>query len=112
MFFGNSTNPDNNNTDNIFIRRNNITGNISELSVNIGDDSTVALPYFPPTNESTPTDYFSIKSTNNNNPLHSFSSTGNYYCSNSIYINKNVNITKSLIGSSIHSSQIIVTVTI
>ena len=36
--------------------------------------------------------------------MHSFASSGNYYCSNNIYTTGNINIRKSLIGSSIHSS--------
>ena len=106
MWFGINgfSNLDSNNTDPIYIKRNKITGNVSELACYIGDDGTQALPYFPPTNESTPTDYFSIRATNTGNPHHSFSSTGNYYCGNNIYTTNNVNITKSLIGSSIHSS--------
>ena len=98
------SNLDSNNTDPIYIKRNKIASNVSELACYIGDDGTQALPYFPPTNEASPTDYFSIRCTNTGNPHSSFSSTGNFYCGNSAYINKNVNITKSLIGSSIHSS--------
>ena len=86
------SNFDSNNTDPIYIKRNKIASNVSELSCYIGDDGTQALSYFPPTNEASPTDYFSIRATNTNNPHHSFSSTGNYYCGNSAYINKNVNI--------------------
>ena len=88
----------------MFIKRNTIAGNVCEFAVYIGDDGTQALSYFPPTNEASPTDYFSIRATNTNNPHHSFSSTGNYHCRNSIFVSKNENITKSLIGSSIHSS--------
>jgi hypothetical protein len=51
----------------------------------IGDDGTQAISYFPPTNESTPTNYFAIRATNTGNPHHCFSSKGNYYCGNSIY---------------------------
>ena len=82
------SNLDSNNTDPIYIKRNKIASNVSELACYIGDDGTTAIGNFPPTNESTPTDYFSIRATNTGNPHHCFSSTGNYYCSNSIYINK------------------------
>ena len=91
MFFGNSTNPDNNNTDSMYIKRNYITGNVSELAVYIGDDGTQAISYFPPQNESTPTDFCSTRASNTGNPHHCFSSTGNYYCGASIYCTNNIN---------------------
>ena len=61
LFFGNSTNPDNNNTDSMYIKRNYIAGNVSELAVYIGDDGTQAISYFPPQNESTPTDFLAYE---------------------------------------------------
>ena len=79
------SNLDSNNTDPIYIKRNKIASNVSELACYIGDDGTTAISNFPPTNESTPTDYFSIRATNTGNLHHCFSSTGNYYCGNSIY---------------------------
>ena len=79
------SNLDSNNTDPIYIKRNKVAGNVSKLACYIGDDGTQAISNFPPTNESSPTDYFSIRATNTGNPHHSFSSTGNYYCLNSIY---------------------------
>ena len=85
------SNLDSNNTDPIYIKRNKITGNVSELACYIGDDGTQAISNFPPTNESSPTDYFSIRATNTGNPHHSFSSTGNYYCGNSICCSNNIN---------------------
>ena len=103
MWFGiNSfSNFDSNNTDPIYIKRNKIASNVSELAVYIGDDGLSPLSTFSSTNESSSTDYFSIRATNISNPIHSFASSGNYYCSNNILTTNNVNITKSLIGSSI-----------
>jgi hypothetical protein len=63
---------DSNNTDPIYIKRNNIASNVSELAVYIGDDPSSPISNFPPTNESSATDYFSIRGTNINNPMHSF----------------------------------------
>jgi hypothetical protein len=83
----------------MYIKRNYITGNVSELAVYIGDDGTQAISYFPPQNESTPTDFFSIRASNTNNPHHCFSSTGNYYCGASIYCTNNINGTLILTNS-------------
>ena len=41
----------------MYIKRNYITGRVSELAIYIGDDGTQAISYFPPQNESTPTDF-------------------------------------------------------
>ena len=71
------SNLDSNNTDPIYIKRNKIASNVSELACYIGDDGTQGISNFPPTNENSPTDYFSIRATNTGNPHHSFSSTGN-----------------------------------
>ncbi|WP_371079252.1 hypothetical protein, partial [Salmonella enterica] len=57
----------------------------------IGDDGSSPLSTFPPTNESSSTDYFSIRATNISNPIHSFASSGYYYCSNNIYCTNNIN---------------------
>ena len=57
----------------------------------IADDSSTQISTFPPTNESSATDYFSIRATNINNPMHSFASSGNYYCSNNIFCTNNIN---------------------
>ena len=74
------------NTDPIYIKRNDAGGNVTELCVYIGDDgkTTVGstIPIFPPYSESvlsSAVDYFSIR-TSNAGLHHLFSGSGNYYC--------------------------------
>ena len=44
----------------MYITRSNLSSNITEIAVYIGDDGGTSITTFPPTNESSPTDYFSI----------------------------------------------------
>ena len=87
IYFGETTS----NSDSMYISRTNLTGNVSELACYIGDDATNIISTFPPTNESSATDYFNTRSTNTGNPQHSFSSNGNSYRGNSIYCTNNIN---------------------
>ena len=77
IYFGETTS----NTDPMYISRSNLTGNITEIAVYIGDDGANSMNL--PSGEPSSVDYFSIRSTNNV-LSHLFSSTGNYYCSNNI----------------------------
>jgi hypothetical protein len=93
FWFGISSfsNLDSNNSDQIYVKRNKIASNVCKLACYIADDGSSSLSNFPPTNESSATDYFSIRATNTSSPQHSFSSGGNYYCSNSIYCANTIN---------------------
>ena len=69
------------NSDPMYITRSNVSSNITEIAVYIGDDGTNSMSY--PSAETNSVDYFSIKSTNAG-LHHIFSSTGNYYAGNNI----------------------------
>jgi hypothetical protein len=78
-------------TDPIYIKRNDVGGNVTELAFYIGDDgktsTTSTVSTFPPYSKSvvnSAVDYFSIR-TSNAGLHHLFSGSGNYYCANTMY---------------------------
>jgi len=80
------------NTDPFYIKKNIVGGNVTELACYIGDDGKTDGIYtitFPPYSESSinsAVDYFSLR-TSNAGLHHLFSSSGNYYCANTVYTN-------------------------